>query len=143
MKIATFGLTSAAVWAPLLCLVVGCGTQTFKHPPVPLSGVVKMDGEPIANVEVEFISDSGLSAIGLTNAAGEFELAKSEYGDGIPPETYHIWVRGQGDVQLPIAYEEENVKTVVVEPGNNQSITIDLDSKAKPGELGTGQVAQQ
>jgi len=127
----------------LTVAAIGCGSQQFKHQPVPMSGVVKLDGQPISDVAVEFVSDSGLLGLGLTNAAGEFELAMPKHGPGIAPEVYQVRVMSQGDAKIPALYEEASVKTVIVEPGENQPVLIELNSKVKASDLAVGQTAQQ
>lgn len=59
--------------------VMGCGNQEYVLAPV--SGVVKVDGKPVAGLRVAFEpiateknSAPGPESIGITNAEGEFEL---------------------------------------------------------------------
>jgi hypothetical protein len=80
----------------LLVGAVGCGPAA--PPPVelhPVSGTVKVNGEPAAAVTVTFISSSaggpaGAAASGNTNAAGEFKLSTPDGRDGAPAGQYRV-----------------------------------------------------
>ena len=72
------GLTLAA-----LCLaIVGCGGPE-RPEMVPVSGVVKHGGKPVAGAEVSFHNDeSPRAAQGVTDAEGKFQLTTFDDGDG-------------------------------------------------------------
>jgi hypothetical protein len=54
----------------LACLA-GCGSSGPKT--VPVSGTVKLKGQPVEGVEVQFFSEKS-AGIGTTNAEGKFQL---------------------------------------------------------------------
>ena len=58
---------------PLVWLAIGCGPPALKL--VPVSGVVTLDGKPVAEATVMFSPEAGgVPAVGLTDAAGRFQL---------------------------------------------------------------------
>jgi hypothetical protein len=88
---------------PLLALIavlVGCGAK-----PVPVTGVVRLDGAPVEGATVTFITaDGNLSAAGQTDADGNFSLSTGGQPGAFP-----------GDYQVVV------VKTPKVEGGENMS----------------------
>jgi len=71
--------------------VVGCGT---KGPtPVPVSGTVTLDGQPMAKAAVMFVpQSSGLPAHGLTDEEGRFAIGTLKKGDGALEGKYQVTV---------------------------------------------------
>ena len=76
----------------LVTVVVGCDSGGG---PVPLRGTVKLDGRPLANASVYFISkdSKGRDALGSTDADGVFRLSTIRPGDGAFPGTYKVTVQ--------------------------------------------------
>jgi hypothetical protein len=65
----------------------GCGTRL-----VPVSGVATLDGKPLAEVSVTFISEDGkYTSSGMTDESGNFTLAHTN-GPGAYPGTYKVTV---------------------------------------------------
>lgn len=64
----------------------GCGEASY-----PVSGVVKLDGDPVAGASVTFYSEDGRSYSGGTDASGAFKLNAGEKA-GIPAGTYKVMV---------------------------------------------------
>lgn len=61
-------------------MMVGCGSSS---PYAPVSGIVTIDGEPLAEASVAFHPKAGgRPAYGLTRADGSYELTAIERGDG-------------------------------------------------------------
>jgi hypothetical protein len=97
----------AAVCGNVLCAVLlsGCGSSDVKPPPdvgatAPVTGVVELDGKPVAGVIVSFrpfTAKQYNGATGVTDANGKYEL-KTDIGDGKPPKPgaplgwYHVTV---------------------------------------------------
>jgi hypothetical protein len=82
--------TLAAVLA-----AVGCGGTSG---PVPVRGVVKLDGQPIANAAVVFIPQTpgGREAYGSTDANGAFRLTTTKPDDGALPGIYKVVIQPPG-----------------------------------------------
>lgn len=74
-----------------LSLTVGCGPPTLKL--VPVSGVVTLNGKPVEGAAVMFSPQAGgRPAIGLTDAAGRFQLTTVKTNDGALEGTHVIAV---------------------------------------------------
>jgi hypothetical protein len=75
-------LLFAIVW------VTGCGPSLK-----PVTGVVKLDGNPVEGATVSFISDDGKNVFtGFTDSSGSFKLANSENKAGVVPGNYKVTV---------------------------------------------------
>lgn len=81
-----------AVLIGLSCLLLsGCqGGQTAN--PVPASGVVMYNGEPLAGAYVVFVPEEGPKATATTDADGSFELMTVKEKDGVVPGPCRIAV---------------------------------------------------
>jgi hypothetical protein len=65
----------------LLASLVGCGGSTY----LPVSGVVSLDGTPVADAGVIFWpTESGSTATGTTDVAGRFRLATTNTPGALP-----------------------------------------------------------
>jgi hypothetical protein len=78
--------------AASLLLAAGCGGGVK---PVPVRGDVTLDGKPLAEAGVLFSpKEQGAVAIGVTDAAGKFQLSTPNY-DGALPGAYRVTVTKQ------------------------------------------------
>jgi hypothetical protein len=76
----------------IVFLVTGCGPSRPKTAPV--SGVVTLDGKPVAGASVMLTpDDGGRPALGESDAEGKFALATFEPGDGALVGKHHVTVR--------------------------------------------------
>lgn len=75
----------------LLLLISGCGPKSEL---VPVSGIVRVDGQPAESGTVSFIAEdgSGNSATGIVDESGRFEMSTHETGDGVKPGNYMVGV---------------------------------------------------
>lgn len=75
----------------LLIACAGCG----KRATVPLRGMVKLDGRPLANATVYFLAQTtgGRDSLGSTDAGGVFQLSTFQPGDGALPGKYKVIVQ--------------------------------------------------
>lgn len=139
----------------MLCLAVwaaGCGEDVPEEvvPPLqPVSGTVKLDGEPAAGVSVNFVpagQGSTNGAIGATDASGKYSLTYRTGDPGIPAGEYNVlftkFVQPDGtpipagqmaaDVMavnaLPEQYQKPGTTKAIVPEGGN---TFDFDLKSK------------
>src|SRR5947209_5411172 len=73
----------------------GCGGGSG---PVPVRGVVKVDGQPVANAAVIFITQTpgGRDAYGSTDANGAFRLTTTKPDDGALPGKYKVVIQPAG-----------------------------------------------
>ncbi len=59
----------------------------------PVTGTVTMNGEPVANANVNFqLVDGSGSAVGVTDSQGRYELTSFVPGDGAVPGEYQVTV---------------------------------------------------
>ena len=80
------------VAAGLLLLAPGCGSRGPK--PVPVSGIVTIDGKPLSSGFVRVMTESGRSAGGQIGADGRFALGCFTKVDGCLPGTHKVEVQG-------------------------------------------------
>lgn len=107
---------------------VGCTNGPQDLPDLgTVTGTVTMDGEPLPNASVEFISASGQVASGTTDASGKYELAYvgGSKGAEIGENTVRITTvldapapPGYKD-PIPAKYNEASELKVTVEAGKN------------------------
>jgi hypothetical protein len=75
----------------LLVAAIGCGG---KYKPVPVSGVVTLDGQPLKKATVYFYAvgneRDGRPAYGTTDDNGEFKLSTMGNNDGALPRKYKV-----------------------------------------------------
>ena len=86
-----------SVWlAGLMLLLLTAAGCRGKYTPVPVSGVVTLDGKPIegANVYFNAVGDDkeGRQAYGATDKNGEFHLSTLGKDDGALPRRYKVVV---------------------------------------------------
>jgi hypothetical protein len=126
-------------WAILVAACfAGCGGPD--HPDVGrVSGVVTLDGQPLADATVMFQPTSGRASIATTDSAGKYSLT---YLDGVPGALlgqHKVIIRTeipgedgqppQVKEKLPKRYHDQTELTAEVKPGSN-TINFDLTSAA-------------
>lgn len=90
----------------VLGLAIGCNKR---YTPVPVSGVVLLDGAPLEGANVNFypVGDEkdGGTAMGVTNEKGEFQLSSFGKNDGALPRKYKVviskFVPSQPNLKMP------------------------------------------
>lgn len=89
MKIAMMVMLSVC-----LMMVVGCGGADDNLPAtVPAEGVVTLDGQPVSDAAVAFISESSnYHATATTDASGRFALNAFPEKEGAVPGSYKVEV---------------------------------------------------
>ncbi len=129
---------------PLLCLALavpiltGCSAKEHGH----VTGVVKINGEPVEGATVFFAPKGGRSAFGRTGADGSYELEYTPGVMGAKVGVNAVWLstyeesslEDDGSVidpgspeRFPPQYNENPSESVEVVPGEN---TFDFDVKA-------------
>lgn len=93
------GLNSLRGWCSLLQVLVVCGCFALGAAGCrgsrtsPVNGVVLLDGKPLADASVQFISESdGRTATGQTDQEGKFSMSTYEPRDGVLPGSYKVVV---------------------------------------------------
>jgi len=88
----------AACLAAALALtfgLVGCAGNATDGNLVPVTGNVTLDGKPLAGASVTFAvvgGTPGLGGVGITDEAGNFEIADFRAGKGLAPGEYKVLV---------------------------------------------------
>jgi hypothetical protein len=73
--------------------LAGCGDSSGPAgPPVfPVTGVVKLNGQPVAGADIVFnLKDGSGSSFGRTDASGNYQLTTRKSNDGAPPGDYLV-----------------------------------------------------
>jgi hypothetical protein len=70
-----------------LVTVYGCGGQMFG----PVEGILKMNGKPLANVQVEFLPEAnGPRSMGVTDPEGKYQLTTIDNRPGALVGTHRV-----------------------------------------------------
>jgi hypothetical protein len=134
-------------WTPNVCLTLaawlllmgftGCGDANFGQ----VSGVVRLDGEPLADASVEFQPLKGSPSFGTTDAQGRYSLlfSPSRTGASVGTHTVRITtfrVEGEGPStkiikeRVPKQYNAESKEIHEVKSGK-QTINFEIATPAK------------
>lgn len=86
----------------------GCGGSG----PVPVKGIVRLNGEPLAHASVTFIAqdEGGRDATGTTDAKGVFQLSTFKPGDGALRGNYKVVIQAATVVEGSAATQEEAMR---------------------------------
>jgi hypothetical protein len=99
-----------AAVAVLICVVAGCAGPAPPPPIVPAEGVVRLQGKPLAKVEVRFIPmiDHGPEYIakGVTDEKGRFTLSCNGQGGACACENRVLIM----EAELPARLRSENAQ---------------------------------
>jgi hypothetical protein len=77
------------MWLAVVLTCSACESQPVNPDMVPASGTVTYQGQPVANANVTFHSDTQ-GGFGLTDAQGRFQLQSISPDDGALPGTYPV-----------------------------------------------------
>lgn len=117
-----------------LCLFIttafltGCGNTSSDQPEIaPVTGVVTMDGKPLAGATVRFYPTEGRPSAGVTNEKGEYELVYLQGNKGaiIGQHSVRITTLNEDDDPLGI----QNTETVPAEYNKNTKLTALVENK--------------
>jgi hypothetical protein len=106
----------------------GCGKKNSLDT-VPISGTVKLDGQPVEGASVVFAPSGGggQAASGVTDSSGKYELTTVDPNDGALPGSYIVMI--SKTVASPTAMEQ------AVKPGMTpeEATKAAYDAKDKAG----------
>ena len=112
--------------------LVGCGEGDPRL--VPVSGVVTLDGKPLADATVEFVAESGWGSMGKTDDSGRYELLYRAREKGA--------TAGQHKVRISTKIEQNpDSANPVVQKGRKESVparynrATTLEAKVETGEI--------
>jgi hypothetical protein len=131
-----FSLVVASVVVCMALLLSTSGCSEGNSAGAEASGVVTVDGSPVANVLVNFLPDAeGNSAFATTDASGRFRVQTTRTMTGLEPGEYQVTVHpGDSDAEsvpitIPEKYQNEETSDlrVTIQDGNND-LKIELSS---------------
>lgn len=112
-------LPSLLLSASFLLLLGGCSKKSDKwtagRPPVyPASGIVLLNGEPVADATITFqpVDPSGKGGSALTDSSGYFQAQTFDPGDGLTEGVHNVAVR-----KTKMVDRDGNVVEEIREPG--------------------------
>ena len=110
----------------LTASVVGCGVR-----PIPVQGVLTVDGKPLAKASVMFVSDDadGKTASGITDESGVFRLTTFTLNDGAMRGAYKVVVTHSEPVVVPAEIKDpDEQKAFVASQSRKSSIVPEVYS---------------
>ncbi|MDB5339875.1 MAG: hypothetical protein JWN70_5494 [Planctomycetaceae bacterium] len=124
---------SWGAWMIMVCVLAGCGGGT--KPIQSVSGKVTLDGKPVTEGIVNFVSAGGFAASAPIKD-GAYSIARSQFGSGIPLGDYKVAVESapppdplakssqaaSNPVQIPKKYRD---------PGSS-GLTAKVEKASKP-----------
>lgn len=128
---------NAAIWllAGVASLSLGCSDGRPER--VPVSGVVKIDGAPLADGFITLIPPKGRSSFGEIDEQGRFTLTTYEPGDGVPVGTMKVEVVGRKSLSetqaqwlAPKKYADRSTSELeveITEPTDSLEINLTWD----------------
>jgi hypothetical protein len=136
------------VWNTVLIagvVLIASGCQRGDRPPLGIvTGMVTMDGQPLAGVEVSFAPESGRPSVGLTDGAGRYDLVYvgTVKGAKVGPHRVRISMppgdldnedderpaRALRLMRIPLRYNFQTMLTAEVQRGRND-FDFALESK--------------
>lgn len=143
MSSLTFFVRQTTSWVALVAItaaslgIVGCGGDTGPKPP-PLgkvTGVVKLNGQPVKNASVNFYPDNARPSSARTDDQGRYELVFNENLKGAAVGTHLVKISARdaqpekGNLEtIPIKYNDKSDLKREVKAGDN-TFDFDLESK--------------
>lgn len=97
----------------MLVACIGCGDSSGM---VPVTGTVKLDGQPLVNATVQFIPEEpgGQTASGTTDADGVFNLSTLKPDDGVKPGKYKVVIQPPARSGTPARSIDEAQKNLLL-----------------------------
>ncbi len=99
---------------------VGCFDQGDRPDLGEVTGVVTLDGEPLANASIAFTMEGFRPSVGHTDSEGKYELIYIRDTKGAAVGTHTVRIRQFGSRgRVPARYDMESELTGEVKPGEN------------------------
>jgi hypothetical protein len=131
---------SCAAWAVLALAAAGCGGSGGGPPLGKVSGVVTLDGQPLADATVTFTPAVGRPSQGVTGSDGRYTLAYTADQQGAMVGEHVVRISTEGYVErtggaveqmkerVPLQYNAQSTLTATVKAGTND-LPFQLQSK--------------
>lgn len=133
-----------AATAAACCGLAGCGEDVGVEL-VPITGVVKLDSQPLANARVVFSPKNGRPSAGTTDAEGRYELYYTVDEPGVLPGSHTISIstflepdsdtddpaRQKGRPEsVPAIFNRRSTLTHEIAPEQSEPVNFELKSPA-------------
>jgi len=140
LQVSLSGLGLLCVLAFLAMLSTGCGSGSDLPPLGKVTGVVMLDGKPLADADVTFQPEAeGRASVGTTDSQGRYELVYLNDVEGAITGPNRVLITTFRDApddgstpevpeKLPARYHSESTVKVDVVEGSN---TFDFDLETK------------
>jgi hypothetical protein len=137
----------ATALALVVAILSGCGGQSY--PIAPVSGVVTLDGQPLAGARIGFEPrrsgesiNAGPGSYAVTDAQGHFRLLTLYGRNGAVIGEHEVWIRTfqapatRGDEimtaideKVPARYNDQTTLTFTVPPEGTEGANFELTTK--------------
>ena len=115
-----FPLSGHFLVAFAISTFVGCFDQGDRPDLGEVTGVVTLDGEPLADASIAFTKEGFRPSVGHTNSEGKYELIYIRDTKGAAVGTHRVRIRQFGrQGRVPARYDVESELTGEVKPGEN------------------------
>lgn len=128
-------LQTLIVSAGCILSICGCGGGGDGPELGDVSGVVRLDGQPLPDATVRFVPESGSPSVAVTDAEGRYELAYSSSKTGatvgqhtVQISTYRSAGEDESGVEMPAVPEK-----VAAEYNVNAAGNPEMKKEVKPG----------
>jgi hypothetical protein len=126
----------AVLAAVLLVVSSGCDRPSDQPPLAPVSGVVTMDGKPLAGKNVVFSPKEGRASMGRTNENGEYKLMYTNRWEGAIIGPHDVTILTPGPEVEGMPYQENvpfkyNVNTILKAEVEDTDNVIDFKLESK------------
>jgi len=121
----SIGVSLSALACLLLLLAVGCSGNKDIPPLRTVTGLVTLDGKPLADANVAFAPEHGRTSIGRTDAAGRYELYFDGPNKGAAVGRHRVIITTMPSMDsahpifVPARYNVQTTLTAEVKPGKN------------------------
>ena len=123
------------ITACILGLASGCSRGRQYPPTHSVSGVVTVEGQPVADAIVSFLPDNGQNpANGSTDASGRYELTSFTRGDGAMEGSFRVTI---------VKYEKEFEGKPVVSAEKPAAAEVESEETGNEGYVPAGMVVSQ
>lgn len=142
----SFRLAGSISGLLLLCLLtVGCFSGPRKppnaKPVIPVSGLVLVDGNPVAGVQIRFQAENqdpqnATLSVAKTDAEGRFKAWTYKTDDGVPPGDYSVTFNDQSETKPHMRSGPDLFKGKYSNPAKSK-FKLTVPAKGEPIDMGT------
>ncbi|TWU27584.1 carboxypeptidase regulatory-like domain-containing protein [Bythopirellula polymerisocia] len=147
LKASPIAISNSVSLTILICFslatISGCGGASHELETAPVTGTVKMDGQPVTSGYVFILPGKGRMAKGSIQEDGTFVMSTYDEGDGVQVGEHPVIVTpipaGEGTprpkgraTEIPPKYMKASSSglTINVQPGDSNQLNLELSSKS-------------